>query len=129
MLHQLVPTAKSIALLVDPTNVPITEAIVTEARAAAGVLGVKLLTVNGSSRDELAPAFSSAVAQGAGALLVGPYLFFYSHIEYLVALAARHAIPASWEDRVFTAVGGLMSYGPDQLVARVTRIEGTVSSA
>jgi putative tryptophan/tyrosine transport system substrate-binding protein len=117
MLHQLVPAGKLIAMLVDPTNMPITEAVVTEGRTAAGVLGVDLLIVNGSSRDELAAAFSSAVAQGAGALLVGPYLFYYSQIEYLVALAACHAIPASWEDRVFTAVGGLMSYGPDQLAS------------
>jgi putative tryptophan/tyrosine transport system substrate-binding protein len=103
MLHQLVPPAASIAMLVDPTNVPITEATVTEGQAAARVLGVNLLIVNGSSLDEIAVAFSSAVAQRAGALLVGPYLFYYSHIEYLVALAAHHAIPASYEDRVFTA--------------------------
>jgi hypothetical protein len=80
----------SIVMLVDPTNVPITEATVTEGQAAARVLGVNLLIVNGSSLDEIAVAFSSAVAQRAGALLVGPYLFYYSHIEYLVALAAHH---------------------------------------
>jgi putative ABC transport system substrate-binding protein len=117
MLHQLVPAATLIAMLVNPTNVPITEATVTEGRAAAAVLGVDLLIVKGSSREEIAAAFSSAVAQRAGALLAGPDLFFYSHIEYLVALAARYAIPVSWEDRVFTAVGGLMSYGPDQLAS------------
>jgi len=117
MLHQLVPAATSIAMLVNPTNEPITDATVTEGQAAARVLGVNLLIVNGSSRDEITAAFSSAVEQRAGALLVGPDLFYYTQIEHFAALVARYAIASSFEDRVFTAAGGLMSYGPDQLAS------------
>jgi putative ABC transport system substrate-binding protein len=109
MLHQLVPAATSMAMLVNPTNMPITEATVAEGNAAAPVLGVDLLILNGSDRDENAAAFSSAVVQHAG----GSDLFYYSNIEYLVALGARHAIPVNYEDRVFTAVGGLIP-PPDQ---------------
>jgi putative ABC transport system substrate-binding protein len=115
LLHQMVPGATSIAVLVNPDNPIITDATVTEAQAAARALDLNLSIVNGRSGEEIAGAFSNLAAQRAGALLVAADSYFFTQIEQFVELAKRYATPTSYEDRLFTAAGGLMSYGPDQL--------------
>jgi len=114
LLHALVPATTSIALLRNPDN---NQGSVTEAQTAARTLGIHLLVVNARSGDEIAAAFQSPVVQQAGALLVAADPFYLTQIDQLVALAARHRIPASYEFRLFAAAGGLMSYGTDLLNA------------
>jgi ABC-type uncharacterized transport system substrate-binding protein len=115
ILHELVPTANSIAVLVNPDNAPVTEAVLSEGQTAARALGVNVLILYASRSNEIEPAFETLVRQGAGAILVGADSLFSTHVEQLVALAAKYSIPASFETRAFTAAGGLMSYGPDMV--------------
>jgi putative tryptophan/tyrosine transport system substrate-binding protein len=79
--------------------------------AAASVIGAKVQTLKAATDREIDAAFVSLVQERTGALLVGNDLFFNSRIEQLVALAARLAIPAMYEQREFALAGGLISYG------------------
>jgi len=110
LLRQLVPKAKTIGVLVNPTT-PNTEAERRDVQAAAQTLGQQLIILDASSDRELETAFATFVQRGAGALLVGTGSFSYSHRERLVAMAARHALPASFSQREAVVAGGLMSYG------------------
>jgi putative ABC transport system substrate-binding protein len=109
LLHQLVPAAMSIALLVHPGST----AQLGEGQTAARALGVDLMILNARSKDEIEAAFVSLTKQRVGALLVSAHPLFRTQSEQIVALAARYAVPTSYESTVFTKVGGLMSYGPD----------------
>ena len=111
LLSELVPLAKSIALLVNPTN-PITEPMIRDAQQAAHVKGVQLAILKARTESEIDAAFATLVQFHAGALLVGADPFFNSRREQLVALASRHAVPAIYQYREFVASGGLISYGP-----------------
>jgi putative ABC transport system substrate-binding protein len=111
LLHELVPLAKSIAFLVNPTNSAATAAETGELQAAARVLGLDLLPLNASTPDEIETAFATLAGRRAGALLVSGESFFASQEDQVIALAARHAVPAIYGNRAFTAAGGLMSYG------------------
>jgi putative ABC transport system substrate-binding protein len=82
------------------------------AQEAAGVKGVRLHVLKASTESEINAAFASLVQVHAGALLVAPDPFFTSRRDQLVALASRHAVPAIYQAREFTASGGLISYGP-----------------
>ncbi len=97
-------------MLVDP-KFPITEAFVSQARAAASVIGQQIEVLYVSSDLEIETALTTLVQRGAGALLVGGGGLMYSRRERIVALAARHRIPAMYTMRDFVAAGGLMSYG------------------
>jgi ABC-type uncharacterized transport system substrate-binding protein len=110
LLRQLVPTATTIAYLVNP-NSPNTEADRREVQAAAQAIGQQLLVLDVSSERDIETAFATLVQRGAGALQAGVGAFLNSHRERIVALAARHAIPAIYNLREFVAAGGLMSYG------------------
>ncbi len=110
LLRQLVPKAKTIGLLANP-NTPDTAAERRDVLAAAQAIGQQLIILDVSSESEIEPAFATFVQRGAGALLVATGAFAYSHRERLVALAARHALPASYNLREFVTAGGLMSYG------------------
>jgi putative tryptophan/tyrosine transport system substrate-binding protein len=107
LLHELVPTAPSIAYLVNPTNPVFAEPETRELQGAARTLGVRLLILTASDQSELEAAFATLVRERAGGLVVGGDLLFVD----LVALAARHRVPAIYP--LATATGGLMSYGPD----------------
>jgi putative tryptophan/tyrosine transport system substrate-binding protein len=111
LLHELVPTAKSIAFLVNPGNPGFAEAEAKEVQQAARALGVKLLVLNASNSSEIDAAFATLVQQQAGALLVGGDVFYISRTGQLVALAARHAVPTIYAYLEQGAAGGLMCYG------------------
>ena len=111
LLRQLVPKATTIAVLVNP-NSPDTETERGDVQAAALAIGQQLLVLDAGSDRDIETAFATFVQRGAGALLVGTGAFTNSYRERIVALAARHALPASYALREFVTAGGLMSYGP-----------------
>jgi ABC-type uncharacterized transport system substrate-binding protein len=110
LMHELVPKAELIALLVNPTS-PVAEPQTRDAQAAAHSLGLKLRVLSAVSENDFDQVFSALVQQRADALFVSADPLFYSRRERLVALAARHAIPTLYEIREYVEVGGLMSYG------------------
>jgi putative ABC transport system substrate-binding protein len=109
LLCELVPTAATVAFLVNPNNSN-TVGRTREMQEIARALGRQLQAVTATTEAELEPAFA-AVQGHAGALFVPPDPFFTGHREQLVVLAARHAIPTSYPFREYAAAGGLMSYG------------------
>jgi putative ABC transport system substrate-binding protein len=110
LLHAVVPQAAVIGVLTNPGN-PNAETITTGQQAAARTLGLQLQVVNASTENDFGAAFATLLGQRAGALVVAADPFFTARRSQLVALAARHAIPAIYEWREFAAAGGLMSYG------------------
>ena len=110
LLHELVPKAVVIGVLVNPRN-PNVESVSTGLQTAARTLGLQTYVVNADTQREVGAAFATFVQQRIGALVVAADPFFNSQRAELVALAARHAIPAIYEWREFAAAGGLMSYG------------------
>jgi putative tryptophan/tyrosine transport system substrate-binding protein len=113
LLHELIPAAPSIAFLVNPANSAFAETETRELQAAARILGVKLLILNATGPDEFEAAFATLVAERAGGFLAGTDVLFFVHSDRLVALAARHRVPAIFPRREAAAAGGLMSYGVD----------------
>jgi putative ABC transport system substrate-binding protein len=112
LLHELVPNAAVIALLVNP-KLPETARMEGEGREAARSLGQQLLILNASIPSEIDAAFATMRQQRVGALFVGADPFLGSRRQQIVALAARDAIPAMYFNREFVEEGGLMSYGND----------------
>jgi putative ABC transport system substrate-binding protein len=110
LLHQLVPNATTIGLLVNP-NTPETEAERTDVQAAAQAIGQQLIIIEANSDRDIEPAFATFVQRAAGALLIGTGPFLLSYRKQLVALAAGHALPTCYFAREFVVDGGLMSYG------------------
>jgi putative ABC transport system substrate-binding protein len=113
LLHELVPNATVVALLVNPASSARAESITRETQGAARRFGVKLHVLHASAEREFEAAFASAL--GAGALAIGTDSLFFSRTGELGALAARHAIPAICPYREFAAAGGLMSYGTNNV--------------
>jgi ABC-type uncharacterized transport system substrate-binding protein len=109
LLHELVPKAAVIGVLVNPTN-PNTE-VSKSVEAAARALGLEIYTVNATTERDIDTAFAAIVQRGVGALLVGNDPFFTDRRDQLVALAARYALPALYSLRESVAAGGLVSYG------------------
>jgi putative tryptophan/tyrosine transport system substrate-binding protein len=110
LLSDLVPQAKVIALLVNPNNSN-AERIIGDMQEAARARGVQLHILKAATESEIDAAFSTLVQLHASALLVGADPFFNSRREKLVALSARFAVPAIYQQREFAEVGGLISYG------------------
>jgi putative ABC transport system substrate-binding protein len=110
LLHDLLPQAQAIAMLVNPTN-PSAGIQLREVQDAARTLGLRILPLSANSESGIDTAFATLVEQRANALLVGSDSALASWHGHLVALAARHAIPAVYELREFVDAGGLMSYG------------------
>ena len=111
LLSELVPQAGVIALLVNPSNSN-SERTVEDVQSAAQAKGVQLHILKAGSESEIDAAFVALIKLHAGALVVGSDPFFNSRREQIVALAARHAVPAIYEWREFAEAGGLISYGP-----------------
>jgi putative ABC transport system substrate-binding protein len=113
LLHELVPTATSIAYLVNPTNPVYAEAETRELQVAARTLGVRLLILKASDPSEFEAAFAALGHDKAGGLVASGEALFFRYSGQLVELAARHEVPAIYSFRDNTAAGGLMSYGTD----------------
>jgi putative tryptophan/tyrosine transport system substrate-binding protein len=111
LLHELIPTAKSIALLVNPANPVVADAQAKELQAAISTLGLNLMLVKASNPLEMEDAFATLVRERVEALQIGVDPLFGNHVDQLVALAARHKVPTIYPWREFTAAGGLMNYG------------------
>jgi|SRR5712691_8392168 len=109
LIHEVMPTARTVALLVNPAN-PVAETLVAEALAAGRRLGVELRTLHASAEQDFDRVFAGL---RAGALVIGPDPFFNSRNEQLAALALRHLVASVFQYREFTAAGGLMAYGTD----------------
>ena len=110
LLHEMIPKATPIAVLVNP-NFADAESQLRDVQEAAARLEVQLVIVRANAESDFDAAFSTLVRQRAGALLVCSSPFFNGRREQLVVLAARHAVPAIFEWRDFATAGGLMSYG------------------
>ena len=110
LLHEMVPSASPIAILVNPTN-PDAEDEAKDIQEAARGIGVQVLVVSASKADDLDGAFSTLVHQGARALNIGADAFFTGQRSQIAILAARHALPTMWVARIEVAAGGLMGYG------------------
>ncbi len=113
LLRQLVPEARAIAVLTNP-SLPNTAAELREVQAAAQTIGQQLVIVEVGSDRELEAAFAVFLQRGAGALFVGAGPLFNSHRERVVALAARHRLPAIYGLTEFAVAGGLLSYASSQ---------------
>jgi putative ABC transport system substrate-binding protein len=111
LLHAVVPSATVIALLVNPTDPIIVETLSKGLQTAARAIQREILVVSASTEREIDTAFTTLVQRKVGALVVGNDPFFNARPDQLVALAARHAVPAIYPYREFAAAGGLMSYG------------------
>jgi putative tryptophan/tyrosine transport system substrate-binding protein len=110
LLSEVVPGPATLGMLVDPTN-PNAAADTKDAQAAADALGRKLLVIKAVAENELDMAFATFVQQRVSAVLITANANFDNWRDKLVALAARHAIPASYPVSNYVAAGGLMSYG------------------
>jgi putative tryptophan/tyrosine transport system substrate-binding protein len=110
LLRDLVPQATTFAVLVDP-DYSTTDAQVRDVQKASARLGAQLVVARANSERDIDAAFATFVQQRAAALLVGASPFFNNRRDQLVALAARHNLPATYESREFAAAGGLVSYG------------------
>jgi putative ABC transport system substrate-binding protein len=111
LLHELVPTATVVALLVNPTSPTLAEATTRDAQVGARTLGLQLHVLHASTERDFDTVFANIVQLRAGALVIAPDAFFNSLSAQLAALALRHAVPTIYQYREFAAAGGLMSYG------------------
>ena len=110
LLHELVPSATVIALLVNPAS-PIAEALATEAHSAARTLGLELHVLHASAERDFDTVFANLRQLRAGGLVIGSDVFFNTQSRRLAALAVHFAVPAIYQYREFVEAGGLMSYG------------------
>jgi putative tryptophan/tyrosine transport system substrate-binding protein len=113
LLHELVPKAVRVGVLVNPMNVGNTEATLREVGEAAPAIGLQIQVVNASTIGEINAAFAALARERADALFVSAEAFFAARHVQLVTLAARDRIPTAFPNRLFPEIGGLMSYGTD----------------
>jgi putative tryptophan/tyrosine transport system substrate-binding protein len=114
LLHELLPAAPSLGVLVDPTSPTLAEAFWRRLEPAAHSLGVQLHMLHASTESDLDTVFPTLVQLRASGLIIGPGGFFVGRGKELGALSARHAMPTVFQYREFAAGGGLMSYGSDE---------------
>jgi putative tryptophan/tyrosine transport system substrate-binding protein len=114
LLHEVVPSATSMALLVNPTTPSLAEPFSRYLQAAARVLRLQLHLLHASSEREIEAAFATLVKLRAGGLVIMPDQLFIARSKQLAALTVRHAVPSVHLFREFAAAGGLMSYGSDE---------------
>jgi putative tryptophan/tyrosine transport system substrate-binding protein len=111
LLHEAVPAATIVALLVNPTSPNLAESTTKNLGATARTLGLQMHVLHASTEREFETVFASLLQLRAGALVIGPDALFNSRLEQLAALALRHAVPTVYQFREFPVAGGLMSYG------------------
>jgi putative tryptophan/tyrosine transport system substrate-binding protein len=112
-LHELVPSAKTIAFFYTSTGDPTEVFYKQEFQKAAESLDVKLVHLSASHVDDLEKIFAEAEGEGAGAILVNAHAVFWGNVKLMADLAARYKIPTMYPGRGFVVVGGLISYGAD----------------
>ena len=117
VMHELVPAADTIAVLLNPENAVQTETETREVEAAARVLGLRVAIVHARRPDEIDRAFVMLLRERAGALMVSGEAFFSTQQRLIVTLAARHAVPTMYQYSEFVTNGGLVSYGPNPIPA------------
>jgi putative ABC transport system substrate-binding protein len=115
LLHDLVPKAVRIAVLVNPANSSTAEATLRDIPEAARALGLQIQVLRAGTSRDIEAAFATLVRDRADAFFVAPDGFFTSRRVQFATLAARHSIPAVYSNRSYPEVGGLMSYGSDTL--------------
>ena len=113
LLHELVPKAVRIAVLVNPANAATAEATSATMPEAARALGLQIQALNANNGDEIDAAFTTLVSDRADALLVAPDAFFNSRRVQFAILSARHLVPTIYTVRDYAEAGGLISYGTD----------------
>src|SRR6266702_4771319 len=113
LLSELLPQARTVALLVNPNAASVSEVTTRLAQQAASAKDIRLFIVKAGGENDLEAAFASIAEQHADALMVSADAYFFAQRERIVALAARHAIPATYELQEFVSAGGLFSYGPN----------------
>jgi putative tryptophan/tyrosine transport system substrate-binding protein len=113
LLHELLPAAKRIAVLVNPTNAATAEPTVRDVAVVAGALSLEIRVFNASTSGEIDAAFAAFSTWRPEALFMGPDPLFNTERARLMSLTARHALPTSYFQRDHVEAGGLMSYGPD----------------
>ena len=111
LLREVIPTAKALALLVDPTDGALAESYTNEVQAAARGIGLHVHVLNASSASDFDGLFAKAVQLGAGGVVISGGAFLTNHGEQLAVLAIRHAVPTIFQSREFVLAGGLLSYG------------------
>jgi putative tryptophan/tyrosine transport system substrate-binding protein len=110
LLREAIPTAKIMALLVNPTN-PLTDTLTRNVQAAARTFGLELHVLNASTESDIDTVFTTLGQLRADGLIIGSDVLFPTLSEQLAALTLRHTMPAVFQERGFAAAGGLMTYG------------------
>jgi putative ABC transport system substrate-binding protein len=114
VLRELLPAAKIIAILINPTSRGASELFLQDLTPAARVIGIKLKPLQASTDADLELVFSSLAQSQVDALVVSPDVFFNTRSEQLAALSLRYKVPSIYQYRKFAAAGGLVSYGSDE---------------
>jgi putative ABC transport system substrate-binding protein len=125
LLRELVPTARRIAVLLNPTY-PSSESLVRDVTVAANAMGLQIEIVNAATASEINAVFAGFMRNRPDALFVGGDPFFTTRRVQLVNLASRHAMPASFVTREYSEIGALMSYGTN--IANAWRQAGLYAS-
>jgi putative tryptophan/tyrosine transport system substrate-binding protein len=113
LLHDLLPNAIRVAVLVNPANGPSAESTLRAVHEAAPAIGLQIQILNATTISEIDAAFATLARERSDALFVTSDAFFSSRAAQFAILTARYRIPASYSLRVYVAAGGLMSYGAD----------------
>ena len=111
LLHELIPKGNVVGFLINPANAANAKGETADVEAAASRLGVEIRVLNASTERDFDAVFAKLAQLKAAGLVIGSDAFFVSRQEQLAALAARHSVPAVFENRQFVVAGGLMSYG------------------
>jgi ABC-type uncharacterized transport system substrate-binding protein len=111
LLHEVIPTAKTIGLLVNPADGALAESYIKEVQTAARALGLDLRVLNASTVADFDDLFARLRQLGAGGLVISGGAFLTNYGEQLAVLAVRHAVPTIFQSREFVLAGGLLSYG------------------
>jgi putative tryptophan/tyrosine transport system substrate-binding protein len=112
LLHEMVPAATSIGVLVNPANLYFTQIETRDLPSASRLLGVRVQFINGGTESDIAAAFATLVEQQAGALLVGSDFFFWAVRDEIISLAAHYKMPTMFFESTAVAAGGLVNYAP-----------------
>jgi putative ABC transport system substrate-binding protein len=127
LLHDLIPNAVRIAVLVNPGNVSVTDSTLRDLQKAAPTMGLQIRTLKAMTISEINVAFDTLARERPDALFVAPDAFLISRRLQLVTLATRHAIPTTYAWREAVEIGGLMSYGVD--LVEIFRLIGLYSGS